>query len=279
MVPPAAWIIGSAARRDSSSLKKRTDAARSWYRAPAGRCRNVRRWSVSMPAGCDSTVWKLRSVRPAPTSSSDVSATSATIRPKRSARFMLTGLRPPSLSGSAGSSRTRCHAGSTPASSPVTMHTASVKNEDRHAEDHGLIRPRHRRQLRREHLHATTPRVTIRRRRQRGPSRAHSTRTWRINLPRAAPIAARTAISRRRPAAFASSRLVTLMHAISRMNPTAAISTTSVRSTGPVISSGNDVTCEPCPRLNCGYGFSRSLPMRSISDRACSNDTPGCSRA
>ena len=138
-----------------------------------------------MPAGCDSTVWKLRSVRPAPTSSSDVNATSATIRPNRSVRFRLTGLRPPSLSGSAGSSRTRCHAGSAPASRPVITQAPSVNSEDRQAEDHALIRPRDRRQLRREHAArdhtassnpATPPASAI---------TAHSTSTCRISRARA----------------------------------------------------------------------------------------------
>ena len=46
IVPPTARISGSAARRRSSSLKKRIAAARSWYRAPGRPIRKVKRLFV-----------------------------------------------------------------------------------------------------------------------------------------------------------------------------------------------------------------------------------------
>ena len=52
-----------------------------------------------------------------------------------------------------------------------------------------------------------------------------SVRSCRTMRPRAAPMAARIAISRERPIARANSRLATLAQAISRTQPTAPINT------------------------------------------------------
>ena len=60
---------------------------------------------------------------------------------------------------------------------------------------------------------------------------------WRTSCPRLAPIAARTASSRLRPAARTTSRLATLAHAISSTNATAPISDTIVGRTSPTRSS------------------------------------------
>ena len=70
------------------------------------------------PAGTSSTDWKLRSVRPAATSSSEASAISETTSATRSARRTPPGERPPSFSDADTSWLARCHAGRKPNRSP-----------------------------------------------------------------------------------------------------------------------------------------------------------------
>jgi hypothetical protein len=128
IVPPATWISGSAASRDSSSLEE----PRRRSTVPIARARQAdpeREAIVRLDAGrLRSTVWKLRSVRPAPTSSIDVSATSTTMRPKRNVRLRLTGLgRLPSAAP-----RDLRGPGATPAAhrpEAVIEHATSVKCE------------------------------------------------------------------------------------------------------------------------------------------------------
>ena len=156
-----------------------------------------------------------------------MNATSATTRPDRSLRRSATGLRPPSFRVSAGASCTSCQAGSTPASRPEMRHTPAVNNMIGRLK---TIDPSGRTAAgicvassRAPHQAMSTPSAP--------PAQAStvaSTITCRISLARPAPIAARSAISRRRPAARARSRFVTLMQAISRMKATAAIRTSSV---------------------------------------------------
>ena len=107
-----------------------------------------------MPAGSTITCLKLRSVRPAPTSSSEVHATSAMIKPNRSRRRRLTGLRPPSLSEFrriiADEMPGWQHAGE---QSGRQTHCGR-EQEYRHTENDRTVRPNRRRHLRRQQLHA-----------------------------------------------------------------------------------------------------------------------------
>ncbi|MCG3160997.1 MAG: hypothetical protein JMDDDDMK_02110 [Acidobacteria bacterium] len=95
---------------------------------------------------------------------------------------------------------------------------------------------------------------------------------------RPAPNAARTATSRCRPAARASSRLATFAQAISKTIPTAPSSTNKARRISPVNCVRSGTTLTPQLALK-SYERSNWPPMTFISACACSNVTPGLSLA
>ncbi len=72
---------------------------------------------------------------------------------------------------------------------------------------------------------------------------------WRSSRPRPAPSAVRTANSRCRVSARASSRFARFAHAISSTNPTAACSTQIARLALPMICSCTGCICRMCPKL------------------------------
>ena len=107
-----------------------------------------------------------------------------------------------------------------------------------------------------------------------------SVASWRSSRRFDAPSAPRTAISRSRAVARASSRCATFAHAISRTNPTAmnsariagfACFTTSSWS-GTTRTRMSPASCTGCSARSC-------FAMPSSSDCACANVTPGFRRA
>jgi len=111
-------------------------------------------------------------------------------------------------------------------------------------------------------------------------STSASEHNWATMPPRVAPRARRTPISRYRSAVRARVRLARFAQAISRRNPTAAISTYKARCTAGLVSStenGNIAVCQPSS--NWPWDFSRRLAIPAISARACASVTPGFRRA
>ncbi len=110
-----------------------------------------------------------------------------------------------------------------------------------------------------------------------------STSSWRTMRARVAPRARRSAISRRRVLARASSRFATLLHATSRTRATIVISMPTASRTfppfGPRRASATVSTRTVRPRLSVGYSCSSWLASVVMLARACSTLTPGSSRA
>ena len=108
-----------------------------------------------------------------------------------------------------------------------------------------------------------------------------STSICRINRPRPAPIASRTASSRRRAVARASRTPATFAHAMASTSATSPISTAMNAATGaPSPGSGDEAaTASPLPRLAAGNSVSSARPMLASSSRACVTETPGFRRA
>ena len=176
-----------------------------------------------------------------------------------------------------------CSAGSSPKSTPVTIETAIVKATTRQSSETNVPASPTRGRLAvftdssarmptTPSARPSAPPITDRSR--------LSVRSCRRMRPRDPPIAARTAISRVRPVARASSRFATLAHAISRTSATAPSITYSVGrtfwtstlrmgSTLKLLVAGS--ACGNFCRKSCADAFSRSF--------ACSSETPGFSRA
>ena len=87
---------------------------------------------------------------------------------------------------------------------------------------------------------------------------------------RPAPSAARSAISRRRVAARASSKLATLVHAINSTKPTAPSNNSSEERMFSVVRSCNPVSRDDHPALVSGY----CRPRRSASASICACASP-----
>ncbi len=97
--------------------------------------------------------------------------------------------------------------------------------------------------------------------------------------PRPAPIAARIAISRRRPEARASSRFATFAQAISRTSATALSRTQSVERTS--LTSSSCRLCDVNAALrSSAVGYRWRYSLAESFRRACawSSETPGFSR-
>ena len=92
-----------------------------------------------------------------------------------------------------------------------------------------------------------------------------------------APSARRTATSRRRVVARASNRLAAFAHATSSTSPTAAINTSKAGRTGPNTTVDSGSTKTPRPSF-CGYVCSRSVAMAVSSSRAEARVASGASR-
>ena len=171
---------------------------------------------------------KLRIMKPAPASSTSVSASSITIRApvQRRARLPPVPDRPPaSFSTSCTSVFETCSAGARPKTMPVPRQmaarnastTPSIVNFIQYGLPTSAVsRASKRRTPRIESPRPRTP-LTI-------ASRTLSTSSWRTMRQRLAPSDTRTAISRVRCVERASSRFATFAHAISSTKATAPIS-------------------------------------------------------
>ena len=100
----------------------------------------------------------------------------------------------------------------------------------------------------------------------------------RITAARPAPSACRIAISFRRPLARASERFARFAQAISRMQPTAASSTSSDVRTLPVEISGSGIATASFSALLFGYAAARRRAM-AVTSAGPAQVAPGASRA
>ena len=164
----------------------------------------------STPRSTEVSFWKLRIRRPAPTSSTSASATSATIRVLRirSEWRPLVAPRPPSRSAPTRLPPADCIAGTRPKAMPVTSErssaNASTDASSRISTRRGML-PGWSASRTRTPLHASaTPRAP-----PISESSTLSVRSWPTMRSRRAPIATRSASSRCRPAARPSSRFAT----------------------------------------------------------------------
>ncbi len=130
--------------------------------------------------------------------------------------------RPPSVSAPRRSDRAACTAGARPNSTPAPRAMAPVNPTTLRSRPISSTRGNHAGMMdtrpRIPHTVSTSPATPAMAARTR-----LSIRSWRLIRSRPAPSAERTAISRPRSAARASSRFATFAHAISRTNSTATL--------------------------------------------------------
>ena len=219
LVAPAAVTPGRAASRAPTCSKARSRDASSLYRAEGSARLNVRAPPVANPHSDRSSAWKLRTVRPAANNSSEASAISETTSAMRMRRLTPAGARPPSFRATFTSCPARFQAGSRPNTTPVTTESASVNISTR-GSSRMWLRPTNAtpsgvswRSAAIAHHATNSPAAPPAR-----PSTTDSVSICPAIRVRPAPTALRTATSRRRFAAFASSRLATFTHAISSTN-------------------------------------------------------------
>ena len=203
----------------------------------------------------------LLTISPAPTSSTSDSATSVTTSAARRRRRPAPSeaVRAPSFNPSFTSVPTPYAAGARPSRIPVTVVTARVNSSTagstRMPSARGSTRWLTRLSASADRYampSATAPPTNA--------SRRLSTRNCRISLARDAPSATRTAISRCRTAARASSRFARLAQVISRTHATAPSSTNMARRTSlPTTRSRNGTTSIAVPWLT---DCSAMIPFR-----------------
>ena len=238
------------------------------------------RFRRSSPVSTAERALKLRSRRPAPTSSTSATAISAATSTLRTRRLCVASAprAPPSRRSSFGDDRDTCHAGRAPKTSPVPIAATSVK-----ARTTGSVCVSASRRTPpglnptsafaaqdASQSPATLPAIE---------RTTASVSSWRTMRARDAPRARRTAISRRRDVPRPSSRLATLAQAIASTNPTAASRTPSGRVTGPKNCSRSGTIAAPRPPSLSGYSCARRAARTSASRRACSSVTSSRSRA
>jgi hypothetical protein len=105
-----------------------------------------------------------------------------------------------------------------------------------------------------------------------------SVSSWRTSRPLPAPNATRTATSRSRAAARASSRLATFAQAMSSTSPTAPLKTRSAGRTSPTRSSFIATTSDCSVAFVSGYCSASRFSTPASSAPACCTVTPGLSR-
>ena len=240
----------------------------------------TRRFSGLNPGGTCVSVEKLRSSRPAPTSSTRARPTSTTTRVARVFRCW-TPPNPPlpsSLSEWRTFDRIACTAGTSPNTSPVRIDTPTANTATGHASPMFCARGSAAAlaALRSDTPHKATsnPAAPLTHART-----TLSIRSCRKIRPRPAPSAKRSAISLRRPTPRASSRLATFAQAISRTSTTAPRSIRSAGRTFCTSRSCTGVTSTRTSRFDSGSWASSWRAIASISSRASSSDTPRLTRA
>ena len=235
------------------------------YAPPASDVWNVNTLRGSRPGSTDRNPTKLRISSAAPTSSTSASAISATTSAERM-RLWRTPVPERPLASFSVDTRSGfevCSAGNRPNSRPVISETPIVKAMTRQSSG-GMTTAAPLASVRRGMFPGTSisnPRTPAapRARPRTPPHPASSTlsvSSWRTTRPRAAPIAERTANSRWRPAARASSRLATFAHAISSTSATAPNSTSSAVRTSPVVASRIGTTATlSSSSIHCGLAL------------------------
>ena len=201
---------------------------------------------VSTPAG-----WKprsircsdhnVRSIRPAPmrrTTASAISATTSALR-KRRRPPPVVALPPPSFMESVRSDRRMRAAGARLKTTVVRSAMTTVKTRTRQStvlpDTRGMLGGFQSARIRMPIVASARPATAL-----TDASTRLSVSNWRTTRAAPAPRAVRTAISRWRASARASSRFATLAHAISSRNPTAPNSSQMVRRTPPTTSSRSE---------------------------------------
>ena len=236
-----------------------------------------------MPRSARIISTKLRTINPAPISSTSDRATSETINALLSRLWLppLESLLPPALSASFRFVRIECHTGARPAMMPASMERPNVKARTvrlmpslfhpgmNFEKPSGIPRAR----AATDQIETSSPSVPPSR-----PIKTLSVSACLIRRDRLEPKASLTAISRWREAARTNNRLATLAQAISSTKTTAPIRIgTPVRA--PLTASSVRVTTLASrPAFVSGNCCCARCAIERMSDWACSIDTPGFSR-
>ncbi len=178
--------------------------------------------------------------------------------------------RPPSFSERNKLKLDACHAGAIPNRMPVSSETPSVNASTRRSMPacarRGIFSEG-------KLVSALVPQIA-----SRSPSRPPpmasimlSVRSWRNTRARPAPIDARMAISRWRPAARARRRFAALEHAISSRNATAPSTISRTGRMSPTVASISGCSIMPTWPSVSGYCFSSAAPIARVSTSACWN--------
>ena len=130
-MPAAPCTPGLRLGRAITCRKNSTRGAGSRYFSPQSATRAVSTRSGRKPRSTRCSRSKLRSISPAPTSSTTASAISTTTRPRRSDRPSPLDPRAPSFIVWPGSVRASCSAGTRPKTRPVRSDSATVKASTR----------------------------------------------------------------------------------------------------------------------------------------------------
>ncbi len=213
-------------------------------------------------------------------SSTSASAVCATTSPSRAQCRPRSPVapRPPSLSVPWRSGRAAWSAGASPNSTPVSSDSVNANSNTRASTATSSMRGVpggvSARSTSTPQYASTTPVAP-----PTAPSATLSVSSCLRIAPRPAPIAARSATSRSRPPARASSRFAMLTHAITSSRPTAPMSASSAGFTGPASCSCSGTTRKFSPAFSPGYCSTIPRANADSSDLACSTVLPGAMRA
>ena len=238
---------------------------------------SVRTLRASNPGFTFHSAPSVRSISPAPTSSTSVNAisaaTSALCAPCRAPVFP----RPPSFTNSCKSWRAVRNAGASPKQIPASREMAAAKisawPSTPTSEARGKVTGSKRNAACVPSAASTTPNPP-----PIAAIKMLSVKSWRMIRFCPAPSAARIANSWARALERASSRFATFTQAINSTNPTAPNRTPKTGCTDPNIRWRKGISVAPIPWSVSGYAWARSRVTRSISARACSILTPAFNR-
>ncbi len=280
MLIAAAVTPGSTRTRSSSASAKRARLGPSGYSAAGSVTRDEKTSRVAMPGSKLVTLTMLRTTRPETTSSANDSAISPTtsqrdMRPMR----RLVDPRPSSFSNGSTSPRDARSAGTRPATSAASTVTAVTKSRTvpsmrMSSQKGGDVSAMLRVKIRTPACAMATPSpapVTA--------STNTSTSVLRITWPRDAPRAVRTATSRVRSAARASTRFATLTQAMTSTSSTAAsIALRRPTVSEPMNSSTYGLTSTVMPLRRFGSSCATCAAIVASSADAESRDASSRSR-
>ncbi len=220
----------------------------------------------------------MRTISPAPISSTSESATSETTSTLRVLPPLASELpRLPCFSASFTSVRVKRSEGIKPASTPVKIETTRVNTKTCVSSVTSTKRG-----SRSASIFTISPMLARARSNPRAPPATDNTtvsaKMWRTMATRPAPKAVRIAISLRRAKVFAKTRFATFAHAISKTKATAPKSTSSAGRMSPTSCSRKGIAVAPQPLSSAGYCCSSLVEIAPSSDLACSIATPGFRR-